>query len=58
MKKIKKQIRKSYFDGHANVWLPVDIHRAAKSQAALEGITLKDLFTKAVASYLQINISK
>lgn len=55
MKRIKKPIKKSYFDGHANVWLPVSLHREAKSRAALEGITLKDLFTKAVTSYLQLN---
>ena len=32
---------------------PVDIHRKAKSAAALQGITLKDLIIQAIKQYLQ-----
>jgi hypothetical protein len=32
---------------------PEDLHRKAKSEAALEGISLKALFIKAVEEYLQ-----
>ena len=32
---------------------PDDLHRKAKSEAALEGISLKALFIKAVEEYLK-----
>jgi predicted HicB family RNase H-like nuclease len=32
---------------------PEDLHRKAKSEAALEGISLKALFIKAVEEYLR-----
>lgn len=32
---------------------PEELHRKAKSQAALQGISLKDLVIKAVAEYLK-----
>ena len=32
---------------------PEDLHRKAKSEAALEGISLKALFIKAVEEYLK-----
>jgi len=54
MKNTKKQlINKRYFDGHANVWLPIEVHRAMKVRAAQEGVTLKNLFEKAMNLYLK-----
>ena len=32
---------------------PDELHRKAKSQAALQGMSLKDLIIKAVAEYLK-----
>ncbi len=56
MKKVIKQLdRKRAFDGYANVWLPIEIHRSAKVRAAQEGITLKEMFAKAVNLYIQTN---
>ena len=56
MKNNKKQsVRKRPFDGYANVWLPVEIHRSAKIRAAQEGLTLKEMFAKAVNLYIQTN---
>jgi predicted HicB family RNase H-like nuclease len=37
---------------------PDTLHREAKAKAALEGITLKDLFIKAVQEYLKRKASK
>ncbi len=57
MKKDKKQPnRRAYFDGHANVWLPTEIHKALKVRAAQEGLTLKQMFAKTVNLYLKNNL--